>query len=175
MDRGILYVGGEPSRYYERSSSVQGRYTVFISHQSRDSGSATLLARGISRLGIPCYVDSLDPSVDGNDPNLESYIRSVIRGCSALLAVVSVSTSSSWWVPLEIGVALEGYKHIGTYEINDVDLPSYLWQWPVMTELPQALRWANAIVRRSALNTHNEWRRSPRQSSYQRDTFFNSL
>ena len=132
MDRGTLYVRGEPSLYFEKSASVRGQYSIFISHQGQDSRSATLLARGISLQGIPCYVDNLDPNVDGDDPELESYLRGVIRNCRALLAVVSVNTSGSWWVPLEIGVALESEKHIGTYEINHVNLPSYLWQWPVM-------------------------------------------
>ena len=175
MDQGSLYTNGQLSRSFTRSSSVRGQYSIFISHQGQDSIFATRLAVSISRSGTPCYVDELDLTVDGNDPRLESYLRDVIRDCRGLLAVVSVNTSGSWWVPLEIGVALESGKHIATYEINNIDLPSYLWLWPVMTEMPQAIQWADATRYLSATNTHNRWRLNPRRQRFQRDAFFSSL
>ena len=90
MNRGTLYIRGVPdSSNFQRAASVQGRYSIFISHQGQDSRSATRLAESISLLGIPCYVDRLDPNVDGDDPELESYLRGVIRSCRALLAVIS--------------------------------------------------------------------------------------
>ena len=87
------------------------------------------LAMTPSREGYPCYVDTFDPTIDGDSPHLESYVRQVIGRCRALMAIVSTATISSWWVPLEIGVALEKEKHMATFLLTEVDLPSYLWQW----------------------------------------------
>ena len=131
MDQGTLYVGGEPFfqgmsvEYIEKSLPSARQQRVFISHQNQDIKIATMLARYISEWGPPCYIDRLDPKVDGDKPELESYLRNVIRNSRALLAVVSENTAESWWVPLEIGVALENDKHIGTFELSAVNLPSY--------------------------------------------------
>ena len=175
MNNGTLYVRGEPSTYLQKADSAKGRYSVFISHQNHDSRTATHLARRISLTGPPCYIDRLDPKVDGDKPELESYLRDVIRNCRALLAVVSENTSESWWVPLEIGVALENDNHIGTFELSDVELPSYLWQWPVMDNVEHTIRWANATVRESAPFTHRRWRRLRRRQRQQRNAFFDQL
>ena len=77
---------------------------------------------------MPCYVDQLDPNVQGDSADLVTHIQDVIHPCQSLLAVVSRNTQSSWWVPLEIGVALENQKHIGSYAVglNRLSLPSYL-------------------------------------------------
>ena len=41
----------------------------------------------LGRLGYPCYLDTFDPSVAGDSPYLESYLRQVIGRCRALIAI----------------------------------------------------------------------------------------
>ena len=112
----------------------------------------------LSRQGYPCYLDTFDPSVDGDSPNLESYLRKVIAACTNLMAIVSQVTKTSWWVPLEIGVALEKEKHIATYLLNAEDLPSYLWLWPMLRSERDAITWAQDTQKQSFATMNNNWR-----------------
>lgn len=177
MNYGTLYLNGEAQSrtYFTKSSQASGRYDIFISHQQKDAVAAVRLARYISRLGIPCYIDILDSDVDGDSPGLEGYLRQVIDHCRGLLAIVSASTKSSWWVPMEIGVALQCGKHIGTYMAELTFLPSYLWQWPVMNTDLEATKWSIAAGKYSSAYTNRAWRRLPRQTAIQRNAFFNIL
>ena len=91
-------------------------------------------------------------------PELEGYLRQMIGNSQALLAVVSRNTVASWWVPMEIGVALDREKHIGTYLVNRTELPSYLWRWPVMQSDGEAATWANHAKRSRPEAYHRVWR-----------------
>ena len=140
MNQGRLFVHGQLLyRNLTLSQALLGEEQVqvpsnstFISHQSNDKDAAERLAVSLSSRGYPCYLDTFDPNVDGDSPELESYLRRVIALCNNLMAMVSRTTRISWWVPLEIGVALEKEKHIATYLLTAEDLPSYLWQWPML-------------------------------------------
>ena len=142
--------------------------TTFISHQSRDALSAEKVATTLSRQGYPCYLDTFDPSVDGDSPDLESYLRKVIAACTNLMAIVSQATKTSWWVPLEIGVALERQKHIATYLLNAEDLPSYLWLWPMLWNERDAITWAQDTQKQSVATMNSNWRlrTEPQKRSY---------
>ena len=48
-------------------------------------------------------------------PELVDYINFVIGCCNSLIAVVSHKTVSSWWVPLEIGIAITKGLRLGTF------------------------------------------------------------
>ena len=108
--------------YRSGMRSSQVRHEIFVSHQRQDVETARQLAILLSRKG---------------------YLRQMIGNGQALLAVVSRNTVASWWVPMEIGVALDREKHIGTYLVNRIELPSYLWLWPVMDSFGEAATWAN--------------------------------
>ena len=139
---------------------------IFISHKGADLLKAVAIERGImAKAQVPCYVDQLDPNVGGDSADLVTYIQEVIQQCRSLMAVVSKSTQASWWVPLEIGVALENQNYIGSYNTDGTELPSYLWSWPTMTTNQEAVEWANATKRnRSADQLHRAWRnRNPRR------------
>ena len=175
MNTGQLYVSGQVQNVMlsaEQAAKLPGgSHAIFISHQNNDKQTAVDLARRISSAGRPCYVDVMDPFIDGDSPQLEKYLRQVIGNCSALLAVVSHNTVTSWWVPLEIGVALDREKHIGTYRITKENLPSYLYQWPIMDSTDQAVAWAKATNNRTAEFTHLLWRQRRNNPA----TFFNAL
>lgn len=175
MNNGRLFVNG--TEYFALSARdilEQQPYrlsdAIFISHQNGDAELAVAIAQHISHAGPPCYIDVLDPNVDGDSPQLESYLRRVIGNCSALLAVVSNATVNSWWVSLEIGVALDREKHIGTYRREPVTLPSYLWQWPVMDTATHIAGWAKAVSKYTPTSTHRVWREKGNQVA-----FFNAI
>ena len=142
------------------------RSGIFISHKQEDLLRAMAVGQEImSKANVPCYVDQLDPNVGGDSADLVTYIQEVIHQCRSLLAVVSRNTQASWWVPLEIGVALENQNHIDSYNTDGTELPSYLWAWPTMITNQEAVEWAKATKRnRDADQLHRAWRsRNPRR------------
>ena len=153
------------------------RNGIFISHKQEDLRKAIEIGREVTaQAQVPCYVDQLDPHVGSDSADLVTYIQEVIHQCRSLLAVVSNNTQASWWVPLEIGVALENQDYIGSYNTDRTELPSYLWSWPTMITNQEAVEWARAIGRnRSADQLHQAWRsRNPRHVA-DRATLFRSL
>ena len=172
MNNGRLFINGE-RRFYsfspsETTASLVLSGDTFISHQSSDRVTAERVATALSNHGYPCYVDTLDPDVDGDSPYLESYLRQIIGRCLGLMAMVSRATKTSWWVPLEIGVALEKGKHIATYLVASEDLPSYLWQWPMLRSDQDAISWAQDTHNYSVTQMNENWRSRTRfqQRSY---------
>ena len=166
MNQGRLFVGGQLlHRNLTTTGATPGGAQIqvpsnatFISHQSNDETAAERVARYLSSHGYPCYLDTLDPNVDGDSPSLESYLRSVIALCNNLMAIVSRTTRMSWWVPLEIGVALEKEKHIATYLLTSEDLPSYLWLWPMLRSDGDVLQWAQDTQRETVAGMNRNWR-----------------
>ena len=162
MNDGRLFVSGQLLRSNLNLSGsatypVSARDT-FISHQNSDRTTAERVAIVLSRRGYPCYVDTFDPEMDGDSPQLERYLRQVIGRCRALMAIVSSATKNSWWVPLEIGVALEKEKYIATYLLTEVGLPSYLWQWPMLRNDQDAIGWAQDADRYPVARMNEDWR-----------------
>ena len=129
---------------------------------------AESVATRLSIHGCPCYLDTLDPNLDGESEDLESYLRGIIGQCASLMAMVSRTTKTSWWVPLEIGVALEKRKHLGTYLLDQENLPSYLWQWPMLRTGEDAVKWAQDTRRSSAAAINRSWRLRTR---FQKQTY----
>ena len=166
MNQGRLFVHGQSlhrnltlSQARPEGEQIQvPSNSTFISHQSNDKDAAERVAISLSRQGYPCYLDTFDPNVDGDRPELESYLRRVIDLCNNLMAMVSRTTRMSWWVPLEIGVALEKEKHIATYLLTAEDLPSYLWQWPMLRSDRDALQWAQDTQGKTVSGMNRRWR-----------------
>ena len=175
MNQGRLFVDGELRYQGLRKSRDVSSFTVsrgvlaghtismpsnttFISHQSGDARAAERVATRLSIRGYPCYLDTLDPNVDGDSEDLESYLREIIGQCEGLMAMVSHTTKTSWWVPLEIGVALEKGRYIGTYLLDQENLPSYLWQWPMLRNDEDAVKWVQDTRRNSAASINRSWR-----------------
>jgi hypothetical protein len=118
--------------------------SVFISHSSKDDD----LARHVyNRLrynhGIPCYLDDMDAELK-NVENATDIILRRLDEYTHLLAVVTVNTRDSWWVPFEIGVARRAPRFITTYTRMYSTLPAYLKQWPVLwrdTDIDLFAKW----------------------------------
>ena len=126
---------------------------VFVSHKSDDKEQAEKVAIKIAECGLTAYLDIWDPNVDGDGPELVDYIDTVIGCCNGLIAVLSRNTVSSWWVPLEIGIAITKKLHLGSFLVptrpytiltsHDVKrhFPSYLWKWPVLRNMTDLEDW----------------------------------
>lgn len=104
---------------------------VFISHKNVDKQAALEIAGYLRVRGVQSYVDVLDPELQGTN-DITSLIVTRVRQCTHLMAVASVNTVSSWWVPFEIGVATDQDRRISTYAIESTNLPDYLKKWPIL-------------------------------------------
>lgn len=119
---------------------------VFVSHKSDDTDIAQEVAETIAKSRLTAYLDVLDSNITGDGPELVDYINTIIGCCDSLVAVVSHNTVRSWWVPLEIGIAMEKGLHLGTFLVltsiyTKRDFPSYLWKWPVLTDMIDLENW----------------------------------
>ena len=104
MDDGRLFIGGQlrhhgltmPKTVPTIPGVLMPPDTTFISHHSNDKLAAEQVALMLSRQGYPCYLDTFDPNVDGDSPDLERYLRWIIGLCTNLMAMVSLTTKTSW-------------------------------------------------------------------------------
>ena len=120
---------------------------IFISHQRSDSEIATLIAARLRiRHQIDVYVDTVDTQLTKTGDDLGDYIRGVLSSCTSLLAVVSTSTQTSWWVPWEIGVATEKDQPIATFTTSVGKLPEYLEKWPYLRSEIDLDEYANCLL-----------------------------
>ena len=129
-----------------RSKLSTEKPDVFVSHKSEDMDTAKKVAETIANCGLKVYLDALDPNIRGDGPKLVDYIQSVIGCCNSLIAVVSSSTVRSWWVPLEISIAITKDLHLGTFLVlssyyTKRNFPSYLWKWPVLGTTSDLENW----------------------------------
>ena len=126
------------------------KYSTFISHKSTDLRPAQAAARVLANAGLVGYLDRWDPNVNGDHPDLEDYLREVIRETPSILTIVSEATNTSWWVPFEIGVARETESQIATFLVVDedrptLDLPSYLRKWPILATGVELQSWCSNL------------------------------
>ena len=182
MKRGYLFTGNlydsiQNTRTSWDSAKQKVKGGIFISHKNEDKEKSISIAYKIARETLtPCYVDELDPNMKGDSAELVTYIQDVIHQCGSMLAIISNHTVNSWWVPLEIGIALETKKYIGSYKIQGVKLPSYLWSWPIMFTDVEAVEWANAIKKDfDADRFHRAWRRNSPSYFSDRSSIFRNL
>lgn len=105
---------------------------VFISYRHADVQLATNIYQRLTTSGISAYLDRLD-SVSQSTDDITQVITQRIKECTHLIAVVSETTSLSWWVPFEIGEATITERRIATFQARHTSLPEYLEKWPIMT------------------------------------------
>lgn len=106
--------------------------SVFISYRHADTQLASSIYGRLKAAGINAYLDRLDAESQTTD-DITSVITQRIKESTHLIAVVSESTSQSWWVPFEIGEATITERRITTYQAGHTSLPEYLKKWPIMT------------------------------------------
>lgn len=106
--------------------------TVFISYRHTDREKAITINNKLRNSGISTYLDVLDSESQTTD-DITGVITVNISRCSHLIAVISPSTSQSWWVPFEIGEATISGRRIASFNSGYGSLPEYLKKWPQMT------------------------------------------
>ena len=145
-----LFVG-EPAPI-GASTITYSTYDVFISHKGEDIRIAESVGDALQGSGLSGYLDRWDPAVEGDSPELEIYLRRIIRETKTILAVVTENTPLSWWVPFKIGVARETASQIATFlEVNRlsrarIELPSYLKKWPILATTTSLQIWARRLA-----------------------------
>lgn len=105
---------------------------IFISHKQEDASLAGRVAVMLEHYGHAVYLDVIDQAISKNGDDLAEYLRSRLEECNCLLAVISESTKTSWWVPWEIGVATEKNYPLSTYLNQEAAVPEYLKKWPIL-------------------------------------------
>ena len=139
-------------------------YDTFISHKGQDLNLAVALGALLHANGINGYLDRWDPAVDGDSIELEEHLRGVIRDTPSILAVITENTTTSWWVPFEIGVVRETGSQIATFiEVDENrtyprELPSYLQAWPILASYPEVVAWAKSLIRLPPQPPHTQRR-----------------
>ena len=125
-------------------------WDVFVSHTTKDDDVAEEVAECIRSFGLTAWVDSdfLEPTQDG--PGMASKIQGVISRSYCLLAVVTNATSTSWWVPFEIGVAWDSNKYLSTYGDPRVTLPTFLLVWPRVKDHQELHSWCEEVKKKKA-------------------------
>lgn len=157
--------GGGPSDFENNLAAIK---PIFLSHKNEDTKAVEELAKQMHASRAPTYMDTKDPSIEKDNVDLVHHIRRVIQHCPGLLAYVTEVAQQSWWIPLEIAFALEpsntqhlavagagvaprtvhhswavwNTRQIATYKTpSSGDLPSYLWEWPIVTNDYEAVLW----------------------------------
>ena len=108
---------------------------VFVSHKDVDEALARRVAQRVRENGLEVYLDSVDPALGRDGPGLADYLLARMDECEQLIAVVSAATSTSWWVPWEIGVGSEKGFRMASFLERFVRLPTYLQKWPSLRSL----------------------------------------
>ena len=108
---------------------------VFVSHKDIDEALARTVAQRVRENGLGVYLDSVDPALGRDGPELADYLLARMGECEQLIAVVSSATSTSWWVPWEIGVGSEKGFRMASFLERLVRLPTYLQKWPSLRSL----------------------------------------
>lgn len=106
---------------------------VFISHNSQDKADAMAIADYLRSCNIDIYIDMDDEKLQkatakGDAKSIVEHIQDGLKYSTHLLALISDKTTTSWWVPYEIGYAKNAGKKIASLllkKTND-DFPDYL-------------------------------------------------
>ena len=96
---------------------------LFISHSSKDARHTEYLAHGLRAAGHRCWVDVADI------PDGSTWVREIehgVRGCSALIVVMTEQSRASEWVEREALLALELKKPVFVARFDDSPLPIHL-------------------------------------------------
>ena len=150
MREGLFYFNEDPGPHI--GAIDWAKYDTFISHKGDDLNLAVQIGELLHVQDINGYLDHWDPAVDGDSPELEEYLRHVIRETPSILAVITERTTTSWWVPFEVGVARETDSVIATFlQINENrnyprELPSYLKNWPILATRRELVDWGKELA-----------------------------
>lgn len=126
-------------------ASVDEKYDIFLSHRFLDADEVQVIYNDLTKLGLKIYVDWIvDKDLNRENITKETVarVRTRMKNCKSLLFVTSENSSSSKWMPWELGfmdaktdkVAIlpvvsdsytkqtfEGQEYLGIYPFIDKD------------------------------------------------------
>lgn len=105
---------------------------VFISHKQEDVIAAKKINDYLNVSGIKTYLDVLDPATR-TASDITELVLSRLNICTHLMAVLSVKSKDSWWIPFEVGAASNAHHRISSYKVEYVNEPEFLTKWPIMS------------------------------------------
>lgn len=123
--------------------------SVFISYRHKDRETAIAVAAKLGINNVEYYLDIVDEESRSTEDITEVITRN-IKKSTHLIAIISVNTVGSWWVPFEIGQASMLNRRICSYATNTSTrtlhgmsfkfikdkLPEYLHKWPILLSEP---------------------------------------
>jgi hypothetical protein len=106
-----------------RRFSAEKQYDIFLSHSFDDAELILGVKKLIEELGLTVYVDWVeDSSLDRSNVTAKTaaILRARMRTCSSLVYAHSTNSTSSVWMPWELGY-FDGFK------------PSQVWIFPLVS------------------------------------------
>lgn len=147
--------------------------SVFISYRRNDYNIALEIHRRLEDAGIDTYLDVLDLESQSTD-DITSVITKNISSSTHLIAILSLQTTLSWWVPFEIGEATILGRRIASYNTGLSNPPEYLSKWPQMNSMSHIDYFINEYKNDRA-NSLLESSTVSRESRSSNDTFNKSF
>lgn len=138
-------------------ASAAGGPCVFISHKREDVAIAKEVGKALKELEIDIWLDIEDPATQAaaglsDDKKLAEAIEQGLLNSTHLLALLSVRTQGSWWVPYEIGSARGRAKELVFLVHQEVkNLPSYLVFGRKLLDQGDFYEWAGQISARRVM------------------------
>lgn len=118
---------------------------VFISHKDKDSDAAIEIERILKERNIETYLDILDDSIEKDGEKLTNHLKEKIKVSTHIITVISKETTKSWWVPCEIGMAIQCNIPIVNFLLHNIELPGYLNYWPKLKAVNDVEKYITAL------------------------------
>lgn len=104
--------------------NFSGRYDIFLSHRINDAKIIYALKHILETFGFAVFVDWIDaPMISRSDvsPETASWLRSVMKQSDSLLYAQSNSSSTSTWMPWELGFSDGLHGKVGIIPITEFE------------------------------------------------------
>lgn len=124
---------------------------VFISHKREDSQLALQVGELLRDMEIDIWLDlhelhAAQPTKPSEEKVLAEAIEAGIANSTHLLALITVQTKGSWWVPYEIGSARSGGSELAFLLHKDVpSMPSYFIFGEWLVDQESLCKWAEKL------------------------------
>jgi len=146
---------------------------VFVSHKKEDELIAAKIALYLNMADIESYLDILDDQIIEDGKKLTNHIIDKISSCTDVIVVLSEKTIFSWWVPFEIGVAVEKKIPLVNYLSDNIKMPGYLEYWPRLRSLDDIKKYISVRNTFESVRINEIWQN--RSQVQKIDVFYSSL
>lgn len=157
----------------KKASTLSQASDLFLAHSSADKGELLDAAIGVlSDAGATVYADFLDPEAKALDPSkFGTFFTGAVSNTERLVVILTIKTSSSKWVPWELGLAhgLHDLIHVAIWPLTDPNSVATAWaELGYMLQYPR-FEWVR-------LDDTPQWAvRNPRNGKYWKLTTWLSL